>query len=98
MCIYYYDEDRGIAYKVTPVKVSVVSSETKSIMVHTDIKVTNLKKEKIRRTLSQVYPTEQYDLDSARKIFSDTLLSRFINGARKISEQEYDTINSRYEA
>ena len=98
MCIYYYDEDRGIAYKVTPVKVSVVSSETKSIMVHTDIKVTNLKKEKIRRTLSQMYPSDQYDLDSAKKIFADTMLSRFISGARKISEQEYQNINSRYEA
>ncbi len=98
MCFYYYDEDRGIAYKVTPVKASVASSDAESIMVHTDVKVTNLKKEKIRRTLSQMYPSDQYDLDSAKKIFTDTMLSRFISGARKISEQEYQSINSRYEA
>ncbi|MBU7007170.1 hypothetical protein [Phosphitispora fastidiosa] len=97
MCFYYYDEERGIAYKVTPVKASVASSD-ESIVVHTDVKVTNLKKEKIRRTLSQMYPSDQYDLDSAKKIFADTMLSRFISGARKISEQEYQTINSRYEA
>jgi hypothetical protein len=97
MCFYYYDEDRGIAYKVTPVKASVASSD-ESIVVHTDVKVTNLKKEKIRRTLSQMYPSDQYDLDSAKKIFADTMLSRFISGARKISEQEYQNINSRYEA
>ncbi len=97
MCFYYYDEERGIAYKVTPVKASVASSD-ESIVVHTDVKVTNLKKEKIRRTLSQMYPSDQYDLDSAKRIFADTMLSRFISGARKISEQEYQTINSRYEA
>ncbi|WP_418792162.1 hypothetical protein [Phosphitispora sp. TUW77] len=98
MCLYYYDEDRGIAYKITPVKASVVCSDVDSIVVHTDVKVTNLKKEKIRRTLSQLYPSDQYDLDSAKKDFADTMLSRFITGAKKISEQEYQTINSRLEA
>ncbi|PKM80272.1 MAG: hypothetical protein CVU89_14345 [Firmicutes bacterium HGW-Firmicutes-14] len=101
MCNYYFDEDHGIAYKVKPVTVSMVNADEQSslmsILVHTDVKVTNLKKEKIRRTLSQVYPTNEYDLDAARQVFSDTLLARFISGARRISEQEYERINARFE-
>jgi len=102
MCEYYFDEDHGVAYKVNPVQASVVNSvggsNAASILVLTDVKVTNMKKEKVRRTLSQVYPTETYDLDQAKRVFADTMVSRFVSGARRISEQEYQTINSKYEA
>lgn len=102
MTEYYFDEDHGIAYKVDPVAASVVRGEGKNIsraiLVHTDVKVTNIKKQKVRRTLSEMYPSDKYDLDSAKKVFSDTLLSKFISGAKKISKQEYEQIKARYEA
>lgn len=96
MCDYYFDEDHGIAYKIDPILVSVVRGEGRSgpetILVRTDVKVTNFKKEKVRRTLSEFYPSSKYDLDSAKKFFRDTLLSRFLSGAKKISHQEYTSI------
>jgi len=102
MSDYFFDEDHGIAYKIDPIAASVVHSggnETlRKILVHTDVKVTNVKKEKIRRTLSGVYPYDHYDPETAKRSFADTLLSRFIIGARKISEQEYEHIKTRFEA
>lgn len=101
MCDYYFDEDRGVAYKIDPVMTSVVRDESKSnpkgILVHTDVKVTNLKKEKVRRTISEFFPSEKYDLDEAKKVFCDTLLTKYIKGAKKISEEEYQTIKARFE-
>lgn len=100
MCVYYFDEDQGIAYKIDPIATSMVQSGTSNpgkILVHTDIKVTNIRREKVRRTVSELYPSEQYDSDSARKLFSDTLLSKIVGGAKQISEQEYESIKSKYE-
>lgn len=101
MCVYYFDEDQGIAYKIDPIATSMIqdgSSNPGKILVHTDIKVTNIRREKVRRTISEMYPTDRYDLDSARKLFSDTLLSKLVGRAKEISEQEYESIKSRYEA
>lgn len=96
MCDYYFDEDHGIAYKINPILATVVNGEGKSnpeaFLVRTDVKVTNYKKEKVRRTISEFYPSNKYDLDSAKKIFRDTLLSRFLSGAKRISENEYESI------
>ncbi|MFZ5640419.1 MAG: hypothetical protein ACOY4Q_06990 [Bacillota bacterium] len=93
MCDYYFDEDHGIAYKINPIMVSVVhngeQSNPETILVRTDVKVTNYRKEKVRRTLSVTYPSGTFDPDTAKKTFRDTLLSRFISGAKRISEQEY---------
>jgi len=101
MSDYYYDEDRGVAYKIDPIMTSVVHDEgesnPKGILVHTDVKVTNFKREKIRRTISEFFPSEKYDPDSAKKIFSDILLTKFISGAKKISEEEYQSIKSKFE-
>ncbi len=101
MSDYYYDEDRGVAYKVDPIRTSVVHDEGNStprgILVHTDVKVTNCKREKVRRTISEFFPSERYDLDSAKKVFSDILLTRFISGAKRISEEEYQSIKSKFE-
>ncbi|MHB9093087.1 MAG: hypothetical protein ACYC21_00325 [Eubacteriales bacterium] len=102
MCVYYFDEDHEIAYKIDPIETSVVADKGNSnlmrILVHTDVKVTNIRREKVRRTISEYYPSEKYDLDSAKQIFSDTLLSKLINGAKKISEQEYESIKAKFEA
>lgn len=96
MCDYYFDEDHGTAYKIDPILVTHIRGEGKSspetILVRTDVKVTNFKKEKVRRTLSEFYPSTKYDLDSAKKSFRDNLLSRFLTGAKKISVKEYETI------
>lgn len=101
MCVYYFDEDQGIAYKIDPIATSVVkdgSSNPGKILVHTDIKVTNIRREKVRRTISELYRTDQYDLDSARRLFSDTLLSKLVGKAKEISEKEYESIKSKFEA
>ena len=101
MCVYYFDEDHEIAYKIDPIETSVVvdvgNSNPGKILVHTDVKVTNIRREKVRRTISEFYPTDQYDLDAAKKVFSDTLLSKLIIGAKKISQQEYETIKAKFE-
>ncbi len=101
MSEYYFDEVHGIAYKINPIMVSVVQGEgkssSKSILVHTDVKVTNLKKQKVRRTLSEIFPAEKYDLDSAKKKFNETTLAKFISGAKKITEQEYESIKTKFE-
>ncbi|PKM81781.1 MAG: hypothetical protein CVU88_03740 [Firmicutes bacterium HGW-Firmicutes-13] len=96
MCEYYFDEERALAYKINPITTSLVQNgdkdEQKAILVHTNIKVTNFKKEKIRRILSELYPADQYDFESAKKKFRDTLLFKVISGAKKISEKEYESI------
>lgn len=101
MCNYFFDEDHGVAYKINPISAAFIDDEgadyRRSIIVHTDVKVTNLKKEKVRRTLSHVYPSEAYDLDAAKRIFNETLLSKFVSGARRISEQEYQNIKAQFE-
>lgn len=103
MCVYYFDEDQGIAYKIDPIATSMVqdgSSNPGKILVHTDIKVTNIRREKVRRTISELYPTDKYDFDSARRLFSDTLLHKLklVGKAKEISEQEYESIKSKFEA
>lgn len=101
MCDYYFDEDHGIAYKIDPVNAAVVGRGEGSpteILVHTDVKVTNIKKEKVRRTLAKSFPGTQYDLDSAKKIFAERVIRRLIHCARPISEEEYQKIKAKYEA
>lgn len=102
MCVYYYDEDHGIAYKIDPIVTSLVWDEEDcspgKILVHTDVKVTNIKREKVRRTLSEFYPSAQYDLDTARREFSDTHLNKLIDGAKEISEQEYLFLKEKFES
>jgi len=101
MSDYYYDEDHGIAYKVDSIVTSVVHAggqdSPEKILVLTDVKVTNMKKEKVRRTLSRMYPSDLYNSETAKQQFSDTLLSQFIDGSRKISEEEYQSIKARFE-
>ena len=101
MCEYYFDEDHGVAYKIDPVNASLVggaNGNPTEIMVHTDVKVTNIKKEKVRRTLAESYAINQYDLDSAKKVFVHRLVSKLINGAKQISEEQYQEIKQKYEA
>lgn len=95
MCNYYFDEDHGIAYKVDPI---VGEVGPKEILVHTDVKVTNLKREKLRRTLYESYPVDNYDLTTARIYFKDTVLANLIHGTRQISEEEYENLKTRFEA
>jgi hypothetical protein len=101
MCEYYFDDERAIAYKIYPITASAIKDEDsgadKAILVHTNIKATNFKKEKARRALSDVYPTEKYDRDSAVKAFHESTLTRVLGNARKITEQEYDIIKTRVE-
>jgi hypothetical protein len=101
MCEYYFNEDHDIAYKIDPVKASVVQGRAQScqssILVHTDVKITNIKKEKVRRTLSEFYPSEKYDLDSAVKSFSETFIPKLVSGSKKISEEEYAAIKAKFE-
>ncbi|UNC91392.1 hypothetical protein [Candidatus Contubernalis alkaliaceticus] len=102
MCEYYFDEDRALAFKINSINSAFVYEEDqnnpKTILVHTNVKVTNFKKEKIRRILSETYPTDMYDFESAEKEFSNKLLAKLIDGAKKISEQEYETIKAKVEA
>lgn len=102
MCEYYFDEDRALAFKINSINSSFVYEEDeakpKTILVHTNVKVTNFKKEKIRRILSETYPANMYDFESAEKEFSNKMLSKLIHGAKKISEQEYETIKAKVEA
>jgi hypothetical protein len=101
MCEYYFDDERAIAYKIYPITASAIKDEDsgtdKAILVHTNIKATNFKKEKARRALSDVFPSDQYDRDTAKKAFLEGTLARVLGNARKITEQEYDIIKSRVE-
>jgi len=96
MCVYLYDEDHGIAYKIDPIATSMIKDGVKNqgkIFVHTDIKVTNIRREKVRRTISELYPTDRYDLDSARKLFSDTVLSKIIGEPKKFLSMNMNLLN-----
>ncbi len=101
MCEYYYDDERAIAYKVYPVITSMVKDENtgedKAIIVHTNIKMTNFRKEKARRPVSEVYPVTSYNHDSAKSAFFAMLRGKLLRGAKQISEQEYDRIKARVE-
>ncbi|MBS4023451.1 MAG: hypothetical protein KGZ79_13705 [Dethiobacter sp.] len=101
MCEYYFDDERAIAYKIYPVVSSTLKDEKsgveKAILVHTNVKATNFKKEKARRPLSEVYPLSHYDKETAVAAFYEKILARVLDGARKISEQEYDLIKNRVE-
>ncbi|MBT9168060.1 MAG: hypothetical protein DDT19_01405 [Syntrophomonadaceae bacterium] len=66
-------------------------------MVHTNVKITNFKREKVRRTISEVYPSSEYGLDLAKKVFEDKILSRLIGKATAIEQDEYDRIKRRLE-
>ena len=98
---FYYDEDLALVYKISPVVASVVENENKGvpavILVHADIKVTNFKREKVRRTLSEVYPANKYDIDAAKQAFIDNILSQLLGKAVIISKEEYDDFKLRLE-
>jgi len=98
LCDYYFDDAHGIAYKIDPISTSVMEDDNKKvpekIIVYTNVKITNYRREKIRRVLSETYPIDQYDYESAKKRFKDTLLSRLVCSAKKISEQEYESIKA----
>ncbi len=100
MSNFYFDEENGVAYKVDPIVASVIPGRTESgmIVVQTDVKVTNLKKEKIRRTLMEAYPALEFDMASAKENFVNSRLKSFISGAKRIEEYEYESIKARYEA
>ncbi len=101
MSDYFLDEDLGVAYKIEPIAASVIQSSVHSnpqaILVHTDVKVTNIRKEKVRRTLSKMYPFDKFDLDSAKTTFNDTYLTRLLHGAKRISEQDYQYLKTKFE-
>lgn len=100
MCQYYYDEEHAIAYKIDPVTATLIDApgkDSKAIMVHANVKITNYKKEKIRRILSEVYPADQYDPESAKKEFVQTLLTNLVGGATEISEENYKSIKDKVE-
>ena len=54
---YYYNEELAVVYKVGPVAASLVKDKNENgqevILVHTTIKMTNFKREKVRRTISK---------------------------------------------
>ncbi|NLZ39055.1 MAG: hypothetical protein GX893_05545 [Firmicutes bacterium] len=101
MSSYYYDEETAMVYKISPVTATIVKDEEQkiptAILVYTNIKVTNFKREKVRRTLSEVYPHDKYDLDAAKKAFTDNILSKLLGNAVAISEEEYNRIKKRIE-
>lgn len=101
MSEFYYDEDLALVYKISPVVASIIESEDEgvptAILVHTNVKVTNFKREKVRRTLSEVYQLNQYDLVTAKKKFEDTVLTKLLGNATVISQDEYDDIKKRVE-
>ncbi|MBS4029927.1 MAG: hypothetical protein KGZ63_00650 [Clostridiales bacterium] len=102
MSEYYYDEELAMAYKVDPVVASMVEDEARgvahAVLVHTNVKITNFKKEKIRRIISEVYPSDQYDMDAAKKAFEEKVLGKLLSTAVKIPKDEYDRIKKRVEA
>jgi hypothetical protein len=101
LCQYYYDDERAVAYKIYPVITSAVkdgAGEEMAVLVHTNIKMTNFRKEKARRTVSEIYPLTHYSYESAREAFFEMLRGKLLKGAREISEREYDQIKTRVEA
>lgn len=101
MCEYYFDEDRAVAYKINAPVTSYLNDEKdqkpKAILVQANVKITNYKKEKIRRILSEVYPIDKYDLESAQKSFTSTMIYNLVKSARKISQDEYNQIKAQVE-
>lgn len=101
MCEYYFDEERAVAYKVYPAVVSIIRDEKtdnrEMILVHTNIKATNFRKEKIRRTFSKLYSPDEFTPETAREDFIATMLPKLFSGARKISDKEYEDIKARVE-
>lgn len=98
---FYYDEELALVYKISPVVASVVQDEDKgvptAILVHSNVKVTNYKREKVRRTLSEVYSYGQYDIESAKQAFEETVLAKLLGNATPISQEEYENIKKRVE-
>ncbi|HEX3030833.1 MAG TPA: hypothetical protein VHS59_01100 [Bacillota bacterium] len=101
MSQYYYDEVREVAYKIDPILVSEVggsnSLNPKGLLVHTDVKMTNYRREKVRRTICELFPQDSCDPETAKKQFSASLLGKLTRGARRISEEEYLNIKANYE-
>ena len=101
MSEFYYDEDLAMVYKISPVVASIMEDEDQgvptAILVHTNVKVTNFRREKVRRTLSEIYPYNDYDLESAKKAFENKVLARLLGNATQISQDEYDRIKKRVE-
>lgn len=101
MSRFYYDEELALVYKISPVVASIVEDEDQevptAILVHTNVKVTNFRREKVRRTLSQIYPYQEYDMDQAKQEFEDTVLAKLLGKATPISQDEYDRIKKRVE-
>ena len=101
MSQFYYDNDLAMVYKVGPVVASEVKQKKQdaptAILVYTDVKITNFRREKIRRTLSEVYPLTDYDFETAKKEFTDNVLSRFLGDAVPISEEKYAALKKRLE-
>lgn len=94
---YYYDEERATAYKVSVPEVSAVPGG-ESLLVHVNLKATNYKKEKVRRTVSETYPVDRFTPDLAKTAFVENVLSRVLAGATRISREEYDRIKERVES
>ncbi|MCL5981417.1 MAG: hypothetical protein M1571_02650 [Firmicutes bacterium] len=94
---FYYDEERATAYKVSEPEVSVVPGG-ESLLVHVNLKATNYKKEKVRRTVSEMYPADRFTPDSAKAAFIGNVLPRVLGSATRISREEYDRIKERVEA
>jgi hypothetical protein len=101
MSEFYYDEELALVYKISPVVASIVEDEDQgvptAILVHTNVKVTNFRREKVRRTLSHIYPNNEYDMESAKKEFEQTVLAKLLGKATPIPQDEYDRIKKRVE-
>jgi len=101
MCEYYFDDERAIAYKIYPLIISTINDDDtdaeKSILVHTNVKMTNFRKEKARRPFSEVYPVSRYSQNSAKSAFFEMLRAKLLKDARQITEQEYNQIKLRVE-
>lgn len=98
---FFYDEDLAIVYKIGPITATFIEKEDKEtpreIMVHTNVKVTNFKREKIRRPISEIYSSNEFDLESAKKAFEDKVLARVLGKATPIEQDEYERIKKRLE-
>lgn len=101
MSQFYYDDELAMVYKIGPVVASEVKKKGEdapsAILVYTDIKITNFRREKIRRTLSEVYPLPDYNYETAKKAFIDNVLSKFLGDAVPISEEKYAALEKRLE-
>lgn len=101
MSYFFFDEERAVAYKINPLVASIVhtqkTKEPKAILVQTNVKVTNFRKEKVRRILSEVYPIDQFDTETAKKKFYETLVCKLVGDAKEISAEEYEDIKAKVE-